>query len=133
MEEKALPMNDTNGTMRSRREPGRRYQVDAGDGSWWELGWDPGLSTFYAQLWGEVPGDADEPVTDWIGYRPHEHSSVASLEGALQWRVPAPLRSGLEADRVAFPGRVWSREEAAQLDEDVQRLLGIMRPRRRAR
>ncbi|MFP5375770.1 MAG: hypothetical protein ACLGIO_03170 [Acidimicrobiia bacterium] len=84
------------------RVAGARYEVDLPDGSWWELGWDPPLATFYAQLYAAAPGD--EPPAAWHGTRPAQHPDVDSLEEALGWVVPAEIRSELEADRVALGG-----------------------------
>ncbi len=84
------------------RMAGARYEVDLDDGSWWELGWDPPLATFYAQHWGAGTDDDAEPVAEWHGTRPGQHRSVASLEDALGWVVPGQLRAELEADRAAF-------------------------------
>ena len=105
------------------RQPGSRYELDEGDGSWWELGWDAALTTFYAQHHGEAP---DGDVTGWFGCRPHEHPSVACLEGALGWRVPPEVRADLEADRASFGGRAWSRAEVAELDAMVAGLDGML-------
>lgn len=85
------------------RTAGARYEVDLPDGSWWELGWDPPLSTFYAQLYAAAAADG-EPLAAWHGTRPRQHPDVDSLEEALGWVVPAGIRAELEADRVAFGG-----------------------------
>ncbi|MGH9165469.1 MAG: hypothetical protein ACRDZW_08170 [Acidimicrobiales bacterium] len=82
------------------RTAGARYEIDAEDGSWWELGWDPPLSTFYAQHYG---GESDEPAL-WHGTLPRQHRGVDSLEDALGWVVPGEVRADLEADRAAWPG-----------------------------
>ena len=84
------------------RVAGARYEVDLPDGSWWELGWDPPLATFYAQLYAAVGGD--EPPAAWHGIRPAQHPDVDSLEEALGWVVPADIRAELEADRAALGG-----------------------------
>lgn len=83
------------------RMAGARYEIDLEDGSWWELGWDPPLATFYAQHYGG--GELDEPV-EWHGTRPGNHPDVDSLEDALGWVVPGEVRADLEADRAAWPG-----------------------------
>lgn len=83
------------------RLAGVRYEVELDDGSWWELGWDGPLGTFYAQLWG---GDHDEPVAAWHGTRPLQHPDVASLEDALGWLVPGEICAELEADQASWPG-----------------------------
>ena len=83
------------------RVAGARYEVDLPDGSWWELGWDPPLATFYAQLYAAA---SDEPLAAWHGTRPSQHPDVDSLEEALGWVVPADIRAELEADRDAIGG-----------------------------
>lgn len=85
------------------RMAGARYEVDLADGSWWELGWDPPLGTFYAQHWAAEADDACEPVVEWHGTRPTQHTEVDSLEEALGWVVPGEVRYELEADQAAWP------------------------------
>ncbi|HET7486659.1 MAG TPA: hypothetical protein VFJ85_01935 [Acidimicrobiales bacterium] len=84
------------------RPEGARYEVDDDDGSWWELGWDAPLATFYAQHWG-APDDGGEPVSDWHGRIWAEHPDLDSLEEALGWVLPADVRADLEDDRAAWP------------------------------
>lgn len=85
------------------RLDGARYEVDLPDGSWWELGWDPPLSTFYAQHYAANAGGG-EPLAAWHGTRPHQHPDVDSLEEALGWVIPAAIRAELDADRATFGG-----------------------------
>ena len=97
-----------NGASTATRACGRtaaaRYQVGVGDGTWWELGWDPPLATYYAQHWHEpADDDDDEQVTEWLGTWFAEHPSVNSLEEALGWTVPEAMRAELDADRSAWP------------------------------
>lgn len=83
------------------RAEAARYEIDLDDGSWWELGWDPPLATFYAQHYG---GGGDEPLAEWHGTLPGQHPDLDSLEDALCWVVPGDVRADLEADRAAWPG-----------------------------
>ncbi len=58
------------GWVRGRRFPASRYEVKLEDGSWWEVGCDTPLATFYAQHWGD-PGAAEgQEVADWLGTWP---------------------------------------------------------------
>lgn len=93
----------------ARRLPASRYEVHLEDGSWWEVGWDPPLATFYAQHWGDPAAAEDQEVTDWLGTCPEEYPSVDSLDAALGWVVPEGIRVDLVADRAAFASTLRSR------------------------
>lgn len=89
------------------RSPGSRYRLDEADGSWWDLGWDRPLATFYAQRYlpdTTDPGgmDTGEPST-WLGGRPGELPDLATLEAAVGRRLPAETAFELVADQDALP------------------------------
>src|SRR5436305_4300743 len=90
------------------RPLGTRYRLDEPDGSWWELGWDRPLGTFYAQQYrhvGDVPS-ANEELVAWHGGRPSELSSVAALAARLPVPIPDDAAHELRRDADAHPHTV---------------------------
>jgi hypothetical protein len=85
-------------TQPTRRPDGLRYEIEADDQTWWELGWDPALGTYYAQLW---RAEGDIQVADWHGSAPGELQTVAAVESAIGRAVPSDIRVELDADRTA--------------------------------
>jgi hypothetical protein len=82
----------------SRRRDGLRYELQADDSTWWELGWDPGLGTFFAQRWHAA---RDIEITDWHGATPGELSTIGAVEHAIGRTIPEGIRAELEADRTS--------------------------------
>lgn len=87
------------------RPLGTRYRLDEPDGSWWELGWDRPLGTFYAQQYSPVPYDpfTHENLVAWHGGRPSEISSVDALAARLPRPIPEDVADGLRRDAEAQP------------------------------
>lgn len=82
----------------------RRYRLDQPDGTWWEVGWDQRLGTYYALQHSPEPFDAftaDEPTT-WFGTRPSEVPSTAKLVEQLNIDVPAHVLAELQRDADAL-------------------------------
>src|SRR5437016_3395682 len=87
------------------RPLGTRYRLDEPDGTWWELGWDRPLGTFYAQQYSPEPYDpftADNLVA-WHGTRPTEISSVDALAARLPRPIPENVADELRRDAEAHP------------------------------
>jgi hypothetical protein len=82
----------------TRRPDGLRYEIPLDSSTWWELGWDPALGTYYAQRW--HAGD-DIEVTDWHGATPGELATLSAVDTAIGEVVPSNIRADLEADRTA--------------------------------
>jgi DNA-binding Xre family transcriptional regulator len=86
------------------RPQGRRYELSEPDGSWWELGWDRPLGTFYAQHYNADNHRSNPDAPDiWHGARPFEITTVADLATLLSVPVPADIADELASDAAAFP------------------------------
>lgn len=87
------------------RALGTRYRLDEHDGTWWELGWDRPLGTFYAQKYSPEPYDpfTHDNLLAWHGGRPSELPSVAALAARLPLALPEDIADGLQRDAAAFP------------------------------
>lgn len=70
------------------------------DETWWEIGWDPPLATFFAQRF-ESHGDAS-PL-EWHGWRFREYPDLDPLAAAMRSPIPAAVCAKLEAARAAHP------------------------------
>jgi hypothetical protein len=98
----------------------RRYRIDQPDGTWWELGWDQRLGTYFAQEHSPEPFDpftVDQPTT-WFGTRPSEVPSTAVLVEQLDIDVPDDVLAELERDASAVPDVI---DPQAQADTAVHR------------
>jgi hypothetical protein len=87
------------------RPLGARYRIDQPDGSWWELGWDRPLGTYYAQHWSPEPYDPftpDEPLA-WHGTDLDEITTVASLAATTGVVIPDDIAQELHQDAQANP------------------------------
>lgn len=87
------------------RPMGTRYEIDQGDGTWWELGWDEPLGTFYAQHHHPDVADSTDLLA-WYGTRPAELDSVAALACRLPVALPAQIADELQRDADAHPHTV---------------------------
>jgi hypothetical protein len=87
------------------RQLGRRYRLDQPDGTWWELGWDRPLGTFYAQHFDSIPYDpfTADNLLDWHGTNLGELSTVDVLATRLPFDVPDAVSQELTRDADAFP------------------------------
>ena len=87
------------------RRLGIRYRIDEADGSWWELGWDRPLATFYAQHYSPVPFDpfTEDDLRAWYGTDFAELPSPGALGARLPIAVPEEVAQELAADARAFP------------------------------
>lgn len=85
------------------------------------VGWDSGLETYFAMVFGVAEPGRDPEVKHWMGGRPKEIGTVAALQEAVQdyAEITAELGLQLEADqdgeRLPPPRR---------LSDFVARLLG---------
>lgn len=87
------------------RRLGTRYRIDEPDGSWWELGWDRPLATFYAQHYSPVPFDpfTEDELQAWHGTDFAELPTLGALASRLPIAVPEEVAQELTADAWAFP------------------------------
>jgi hypothetical protein len=67
------------------------------------VGWDPGLSTYFAIVFGVPECDFDPVITSWHGRVPDQLSTVAALECVLHGCavIPADLSACLAGDKRA--------------------------------
>ena len=90
------------------RPLGTRYRLEQPDGTWWEVGWDRPLGTFYAQHYSPEPYDPftpDQPLA-WHGTRPSELTTVVALSGRTNVRIPDAISDELRRDAEAHPHTV---------------------------
>jgi hypothetical protein len=95
----------TDNSLVDERPLGARYRIDQPDGTWWELGWDRPLGTFYAQHWSPEPYDPftpDEPLA-WHGTDLAEVTTVASLAATIGVPIPDDIVESLQRDAHAYP------------------------------
>jgi hypothetical protein len=86
----------------SQRRLGVRYRLDEPDGSWWELGWDRPLGTFYAQHY-RLDVEGDEQVVTDLGNGLSEIPTTAHLRQQIGQPLPADVARELDADAATFP------------------------------
>jgi hypothetical protein len=86
----------------NQRRLGVRYRLDEADGSWWELGWDRPLGTFYAQHYRLDPEGHEQMVTD-LGNALSEIPNTAHLRQQIGQPIPADIAGELQADAATFP------------------------------
>ena len=82
---------------------GRRYRVDLEDGTWWELGWDRPLSTYYGQHYAPTAAEADDSPLAWKGTAFGELPDVDALARATGLEVPHEMAVDLAVDKAWFP------------------------------
>lgn len=84
---------------------GTRYRVEEPDGSWWELGWDRPLATFYAQHYSPLPFDpfSSDDLLDWHGTDVAELATLDALAARLPVALPEEVKAELAADAAAHP------------------------------
>jgi hypothetical protein len=95
----------TDNSILEERRLGARYRIDQPDGTWWELGWDRPLGTFYAQHWSPEPYDPftpDEPLA-WHGTDLAELTTVASLAATIGVAIPDDVADALQRDAHTYP------------------------------
>jgi hypothetical protein len=85
----------------SDRRLGARYRLEEPDGSWWELGWDRPLGTFYAQHYRLDPEGHEQIVTD-LGNGLSEIPTADRLAPQIGRPVPNDIARELAADAAAF-------------------------------
>lgn len=87
------------------RPMGARYRLDEADGSWWEVGWDRPLATFYAQHYSPVPVDpfSGADLVDWHGTDFAELPTTKALADRLPMALPEEVDAELAADAGAWP------------------------------
>jgi hypothetical protein len=82
---------------------GKRYRLDEPDGSWWELGWDRPLGTYYAQQLRIDATSDEEELMAWFGCDLQEIRTPDQLSERIGRRVPETIGEQLAADATAFP------------------------------
>ncbi|MGH9212210.1 MAG: hypothetical protein ACRD2C_16235 [Acidimicrobiales bacterium] len=83
-----------------------RYRVNESEGSWWEVGWNAQLGTFYARHFEQTPDPDNHRLVEWIGTEFTEIGTVTQLRDRIGVTVPPAVRVQLDADRSVrpFPG-----------------------------
>lgn len=86
------------------RPSGPRYRLDSGDGTWWEMGWDRRLVSFYGQRFRSSAGpDGPHRMLAWHGTAHGELRDVPDLESALGRRLDSETAADLSIDKTYFP------------------------------
>lgn len=87
------------------RPLGIRYRLDQPDGTWWEVGWDRPLGTFYAQHYSPVPYDPHTlpDLLAWHGTDLRELPTVEALAVHVTTSIPADIAKELVLDATAHP------------------------------
>lgn len=90
------------------RPLGTRYRIDEPDGTWWEVGWDRPLGTFYAQQYSPEPYDpfTHDNLLAWHGARPSELATIEALAARLTVALPDDIAEELQRDADAHPHTV---------------------------
>jgi hypothetical protein len=86
----------------SERRMGARYRLEEPDGSWWELGWDRPLGTFYAQHY-RLDAEGNEHMVTDVGNGLSELPTTTSLAQEIGRPVPDDTARELAADAAVFP------------------------------
>jgi hypothetical protein len=82
----------------------RRYRIDVGDGTWWELAWRPILTSFEA-LHLTRDGLGVEQALAWHGMGAGEIVSLDHLRRRVEQPIPDEIANALAADaRRHYPG-----------------------------
>jgi hypothetical protein len=84
------------------RPMGRRYRIDEGDGTWWELGCDKPLGTFYATRYLD-DGEVCHKVVEDYGNGLSEIATIAALGQIIGQAIPPGISHELAADATAHP------------------------------
>lgn len=84
------------------RPMGNRYRIDLEDGTWWELGWDKPLGTFFATRFADDAAVGDKVLED-SGNQLSEIATVERLGKVIGRPVPADIAHELAADATAHP------------------------------
>ena len=59
------------------------------------VGWDPGLGTFFAIVFGVPSADRDPDVRHWLGGQPNQIVTVEELQAELLPYAELPLELGM--------------------------------------
>ena len=91
------------------------------------VGWDPGLDTFFVQVFGTPEAYGEPDVRLWRGTTFQEISTVYTLLAVAEGfaEIPAGLMAQLEKDRTAE-----SSDHKRSIGRIVSELLGYKTPRR---
>ena len=112
---------------------GTRYRIDEGDGTWWELGWDKPLGTFYATRFAD-DGELGHKVVEDYGNGLSEIGTIAGLGDVIGRPIPPAISHELAADAAAHPFTVTPRFLPSDPDaRDHPRPLRRLGPGRRTR
>lgn len=79
------------------------YRLEEPDGSWWDLGWDPALGTYFAQRVQPIT-DADVQVLADVGHQSGEITTVDQLAHVIGRDLPNRTQDALVADAASFDG-----------------------------
>jgi DNA-binding Xre family transcriptional regulator len=90
------------------RPMGTRYRIDESDGTWWELGWDKPLGTFYATRLADDGAPGHKVMEDY-GNGLSEIGTIAALGDVIGQAIPPPISHELAADAAAHPFTVTPR------------------------
>lgn len=77
-----------------------RFVLREDDGTWWEIGWDRHLATYWAQ---HLTTDAYgvEQILAWHGADPHEAPTINVLTNAMRRPLPRNIAQDLQRSRLA--------------------------------
>jgi hypothetical protein len=84
------------------RPMGARYRLDLDDGTWWELGWDKPLGTFFATRLADDE-EVGHRVLEDFGNHLSEIANIAHLGRLVRRPIPPQIAQDLAGDAVAHP------------------------------
>src|SRR5918994_1351035 len=95
----AFPPTD----LSSDRPMGTRYRIDLADSTWWELGWDKPLGTFFATRLADPDDDLGHKVVEDHGNGLSAISNLDRLAETIGRPIPPNIAQELAADAAAHP------------------------------
>jgi hypothetical protein len=85
------------------RPIGARYRIDFDDSTWWELGWDQPLGTFFATRLTDAGDDVGHRVVEDHGNGLSAIGTIAQLARTIGRPIPPGVAHELAADAAAHP------------------------------
>ena len=84
---------------------GARITLSLPNGHWWELGWNPTIRSYFAELYSSATSEADPDLMQPARFGTEETpiTSVAQLEELLGGPFPDQVRQVLESERRERP------------------------------
>ena len=84
------------------------------------VGWDPGLGTFFAIVFGVPSADRDPDVRHWLGGQPRQIVTIEELQAAVSPYAELPMEL---AKRLSIDQRDGDAGPSRRLSRLISRLL----------